>query len=119
MRLGQAERAVYMMLEAGPLTPERSALFIRTLRSLVSAKIARRNHDGSHELVTQATPPINNRRTEPPEPISPAEPELITVSARLPVEYVEMLDRMGGTRSEALREILKRASGSGTRRRTG
>lgn len=121
MKLGPAERAVYMMLETGTLSPERSALFIRVLRSLVAARVARRNPDGSHELVNAATPPIQNRRTEPPPPAPEPEPELITVSARLPAALVEALDNMGAkNRSDAVRQVLGRAlgAGSGMRRRS-
>ena len=120
MKLGQAERAVYLMLEGGPMTPEKSALFKRTLTGMVAAKLVRRREDGGHELVAPGYGPPLPRESvaPPPPPAAPPEPETITVSVRLPANVVAVLDSMGApNRSEAVRAVLARAVGSGTRRR--
>jgi hypothetical protein len=112
---------VYEILEHAPMTAEKSALYRRTLTALVSAKLVRKTEDGGHELVTPGLgAPLPRAESNPPPPpasITPPTPELITVSVRLPADVVTVLDSMGSTRSDAVRTLLTRALGSGTRRR--
>jgi hypothetical protein len=129
MKLGPAERALYLMLERGPMSPEQSALFPRELNALVASKVVRKRDDGGHELVTRSDYPRAIPRTELAIPV-PVHESMATLTARVPAEFITLLDERANadrmTRSEALRAILgaalkppssdSRRPGSGTRR---
>lgn len=111
----EAERAVYELLELGPMSRRRSVIYRRPLAALVAARLARKTEDGGHELVTRARRDIVPRvdlSTYPPA-------DVVTFTACIPSEYAAFLDRMGcETRSAALCVILSRLAGSGTWRKT-
>jgi len=102
----EAERAVYELLENGPMSAERSTFFADTLASLVAARLVRRTHDGGHELVR-------------PRSVVPREDTdtfaLLTVE--LPADCVAMLDALAPTRDEAVMVALRPYLGSGVWRK--
>lgn len=106
--MGESERAVYELLEHGPISAAKSVLYASSLEHLVAARLVRRTTDGGYELTRKHSTTI--RRSEPPH--------LETLTASVPAECVEFLDRLGPTRDAALLAILRRWAGSGIRRKT-
>lgn len=98
----ELERAVYGLLEYGPMTPEKSVLYKKPLAAMVAEKLVRRTPEGGHELVS-------------PSPVASAvkaalkKPVMVTLTARVPAALLQRLDAVGPSRSEALRSILEQA----------
>jgi len=119
MSMTDAKRAIYEMLEHGPMTAEKASLYTRVINAMIAAKLVRRREDGGVELVAPGLGAPIPRGTVPPPPAE-ITPELVTVSVRLPADVVAALDEMGEAhRSDAVRKVLGGALGgkSGTRRR--
>ena len=111
----EAERAVYELLELGPMSRRRSVIYRRPLAALAAARLVRKTPDGGHELVTREPRGIVPRV----DAISIPPADVVTFQACIPREYAAVLDRMGcASRSDALCVILSRLAGSGTWRKT-
>jgi len=96
----ELERAVYALLEHGPISATVAALYAGGLAHLLAARLVRRTHEGGYELASRDT-----------------RGAMVTFTASVPQECVDFLDSLGPTRDEALLAVLRRWSGSGTRRK--
>jgi hypothetical protein len=125
MRDSQAKLILFNELRRGPLTEVEASLFpVRLRADLIREGVARKRDDGGLELANPTTytgrtsePPAAPVTTPPPASV-PAHESMTTLTVRVPQEYLDLLDAIGPTRSDALRGILKRATGSGLRKRT-
>jgi hypothetical protein len=127
--LGTAERAVYHLVEAGQVTAATAGLYRRELRALAGHGLVTRTDDGGFAAVLVAGEPAPRATPAPSRPPSrpyhepPAHKPvpMQTLVARVPAEWLDMLDARGPDRSTALREVLGRAlaAGSGLRKAAG
>lgn len=128
--LGTSERAVYHLVEAGQVTPTTAGLYRRELRALGAHGLVTRTEDGGFAAVLvqgeprpKSTPPPSAPPSrpyhEPPRAVRSA--PMSTLVARVPQEWLDLLDARGPDRSTALREVLGRAlaAGSGIRKAAG
>jgi hypothetical protein len=107
--MSDLERAVYDMAEAGILDTTRARLYPRPIGKLERAGLLRRSADGQRwEAVRTGTMPPP---AETPDP-------LVSLVTRVPQSWVDTLDAMGPTRSEAARMVIGKglAAGSGLRK---
>jgi len=131
--MSDLERAVYELAEVGALDASHAALYARPIGKLARAGLLTRTPEGAYVAVRAATDtrpprasiaPARVTQTPPPPvaPIVPKAPSMYPVQARIPAEWVEVIDAMGPDRSTTLRALLGRAlaNGSGARlRKTG
>ncbi len=129
--LGNAERAVYHLVEAGGIDVRHAALYRRELGALFAHGLVKREHDGAYAVVpalgmrAPTLPPPD--RLRPPAPIAPPRPPpMETLVVRVPAEWIAELDARGPDRSRALRtalaaglEATRKGAGSGERRKAG
>jgi len=125
-RIDNAEhRAVYHLVSTGQMTPWIVGMYRRQLGALAAAGAITRDAEGAYHARPLSEAPV--RRTTPPPKSTPApvaapaevHPPMGTLVCKVPQEWIDILDAMGPTRSEAARTMLGRAlaSGSGARLR--
>jgi hypothetical protein len=130
--MSDLERAVYELAEVGALDAAHAVLYARPIGKLARAGLLTKTLEGVYEAVRAATDTRPPRATIAPRPVSmapaaktePAPPPapMETIVAKVPAEWVPVLDAMGPSRSEAIRRLLGKAlmSASGARlRKTG
>jgi hypothetical protein len=137
--LGTSERAVYHLVEAGRVTVYTCGMYRRELRALAEHGLVQRTDDGGWApilvqgqpapkttppprdvAIDVALPPVRQPTMLPSAPPVHG-PPMNTLVARVPQEWLDVLDAMGPTRSEALRAVLGKAlaARSGSRRAVG
>lgn len=113
--MGDLERVVYDLAEAGALTRERARLYPRPVGKLMRAGLLAKAPDGALRPST-APPALEPER-------APVPPPMATLVVRVPQEWLDTLDAQEGDRSTAAREALARGLGrrapSGTMRKVG
>lgn len=121
--MSDLERAVYDLADAGALDASHALLYARPIGRLARAGLLTKDAEtGAYRAVRAASdtrPPSRGSviPAAPPEP----KPVLGTLVCRVPEEWLEVLDAMGPSRSEAARVMLGRAlaNASGARRKVG
>lgn len=116
------KRAIFDLLRRGPLSAAEASLYPRVLPEMVRDGIARRNADGSVELVS-ATQYASAGSSAPPPPTAlptapPAAP-LTTISSRVLPEDIAFLEELEQarniSRADAIRFVFERARNMGSR----
>lgn len=107
-------RAVYHLVSTGQMTVHVVPLYKRQLNHLADMGVIRRREDGAYEVIDgdavkgASTPPPKRPSAPPAAPEPKAEP-MGTLVARVPQAWIDLLDSMGPTRSEAARVLLGKA----------
>lgn len=117
--MSDLERAVYELAEAGALDASHAALYARPIGKLARAGLLTRAADGSYLAVRAATDtrPARPGTVPPPAPTKPAAPPMETIVAKVPAEWIDVLDAQGTSRSEAIRALLGKALAHGSHAR--